>query len=396
MTVLFSPISISIKLSSILASFLAALVIILRGLEVKPNYLTEALEWLGDRSYSIYLLHLPLLWLAKYSRATQIGDGNSRSIQIVIAVIVSVVLGSVSYSKIENRFRGRASDRIRFLKIPSLLVALTSLLSLALFVALDSGAKNNYWGLEQRFPLPAYAGAWDPNCVQNSGKGLPCIYHHPGATKTALLIGDSHAEHISQAFVEATKLQNWNAIVWVYGSCHIQFVRSRKSELTDNCLQMNLKMKEWVLLNKPETIIVSQYTRFNSTQSDLRDALLDLKKIVPSTMLIENTPVFPDGEDFMVRRPLVMSVYSPPKNFPKHVMDLTDELASNQLAEWARSRNINTLNLNSLFCSSSFCVRYSDVGWLFGDSHHFSSAGVKLVVPALDSFLKKINSDGKD
>lgn len=62
--ILFSPIHIGLKASSIIASLITVVVIALRSIDTLPDILKTKLEWLGDRSYSIYLAHMPLLYIA--------------------------------------------------------------------------------------------------------------------------------------------------------------------------------------------------------------------------------------------------------------------------------------------------------------------------------------------
>jgi peptidoglycan/LPS O-acetylase OafA/YrhL len=100
----------NLKGNSVLASLFALVVILFRSLDVLPDLLIKKLEWLGDRSYSIYLVHMPLLYIAKYTPVTQIGKDENRILQSAIAVATSILLGAFSYSKIEKRFR-RLSSR---------------------------------------------------------------------------------------------------------------------------------------------------------------------------------------------------------------------------------------------------------------------------------------------
>lgn len=57
---------------------------------------------LGDRSYSIYLYHLPLMYVAKF---TPVIYGTNREIYTVLSIITSLVLAEISYRFIENHFR---------------------------------------------------------------------------------------------------------------------------------------------------------------------------------------------------------------------------------------------------------------------------------------------------
>ena len=389
---LFGPLDFNLKASSILASLFAVNVILFKSLEVLPNFLIKKLEWIGDRSYSIYLVHMPLLYLGKYSSATLIGNGENRIIQSVVAVLLSILLGALSYSKIENRFRVRGKSSPSGIKTISAGMALILVLPLSLFISIDIGQKARYWGLDRNIQKPTYAGEIDPNCLRDSNMGPPCTYTTTGATKTALLIGDSHAGHISQALIDAAKSTNWNAVVWAHGGCHVQFQKSIRGQVRKNCIEINNQMKSWVLRNKPGVIIVSQYVYSDSSQSDLRNALSTLRLIVPNVLLIENNPVFPDRKDFMVSRPIIMAPYKPPKQFSQMMMNIDDKKASNQLASWAKRNEISTMNFDAIFCKRGICKRWSDAGWLYLDDNHFSVAGAELTIPKLVNFLKGVNN----
>ena len=390
--ILFGPLHMNIKVSSILASFIAVIVILFKSLDVLPDFLIKKLEWLGDRSYSIYLVHMPLLCIAKYLPVTQIGNGENRIIQPTIAVVVSILLGALSYSKIENRFRGRGKSDHTSLKTIAVSLLLTFAVPLTLFAAMDYGVRKQYWGLDKNFqrPTSTYAGALDPRCARDSEIGPPCVYKTTGATRTVLLIGDSHAGHISQAVVDAAKGAKWNAVVWTHGGCHVQFRRSIPGQVSDNCIDINNSMKKWVEENKPDAIVVSQFVHSDSSQDDLRDALTTLRSIVPNILLIGNNPIFPDGKDFNVSRPIVMPAYKPPKSFQQSIMQTVDKNASDLLANWARDNGIFTMSFDSLFCEKGVCSRYSDKGWLYRDDNHFSVVGAELTIPQISSFLKQL------
>jgi peptidoglycan/LPS O-acetylase OafA/YrhL len=385
--ILFGPAHLNLKVSSIIASLFSVLIILTKSLGVLPNFLIKTFEWVGDRSYSIYLVHMPLLYLAKYSPVIQIGTGENRIVQSIAAVVASIMLGSLSFSRVENRFR----DKTREINGPqtiSVSVILTFTILLTLFIAMDQGPKQQYWGLERKIQVPTYAGAEDTKCDRDSEFGPPCTYATFGATKTLLLIGDSHAVHVSQAVVDAAQSTNWNVVIWAPNRCNIVFQRSIPNTVSDNCIKNNKSMVRWVKANKPHAIIVSQFVYSYSSQNDLRDALITLRSIVPNVLLIENNPVFPDEKDFMSRRPMIMPAYKPPKEFLQSLMQLKDKNASNQLANWARINEISTMNFDSIFCYGETCKRWSDVGWLYMDDDHFSVAGAKLTIPRLRAFLE--------
>ena len=386
--ILFGPFHINLKISSILASFIAVIVILFKSLDVLPDFLIKNLEWVGDRSYSVYLVHMPLLYLAKYSSATQIGKGENRIVQIVIVVVASILLGALSYSKIENSFRGRDRSDANGFKTISTAVVLTLVLPLFIFISMDIGPKAQYWGLDKNIQQPTYAGALDPNCSRDSEIGPPCVYTTSGANKTVLLIGDSHAGHISQAVIDAAKHVNWNSVIWTHSGCTFQMLDQEK-KVRDSCIKNNRQAVKWILRNTPNVIIVSQSISSESNLSDLENALSAIHSIVPKILLIENTPIFPDGKDFMVSRPLLRSPYEPPRSFLLSEMESNDKYSSKQLAMWARSNGISTMDFTPLYCGEMSCSRFANGLWLYRDTDHLSVAGAELAIPQIENFLKR-------
>ena len=63
----------------------------------------NVLAWLGDRSYSIYLVHLPLIYLAKYS--PEFINLSTSSVRSVLAIALSFAIGVTLYDKVENKNR---------------------------------------------------------------------------------------------------------------------------------------------------------------------------------------------------------------------------------------------------------------------------------------------------
>ena len=355
-----------------------------------PNLLKLKMEWIGNRSYSIYLVHMPLLYLVVYSPTPIFGIGRSQAVATVGAVGLSFVFGALCFSKIENRFRKSWVNDVGLKRTLCRGGFAALVFPGCLLLLIDIGSRNLYWGFEQDLSVPPGAWELDSSCVRIGDLSEPCLYSVPGATQTVLLVGDSHAVHLSQTMIESANGQLWNAAVWGKGGCPIQFEQSLEKRLTDRCIEQNLDILNWVKVNKPSVVIVSQFVLAEFSQNDLRKALSLLKSFTPNVLLVENTPVFPDESRFMVRLPMLFPRYDPPKFFLQSKMLVTDKFASDELSEWARENQIDTLDFSPLFCSDNLCRRYSDAGWLYSDEDHLSLVGAKLAAPQFDDYLKSI------
>ena len=114
-----------------------------------------------------------------------------------------------------------------------------------------------------------------------------------------------------------------------------------------------------------------------------------------NVILVLNTPVFPDRNDFMVSRPLLMKPYNPPREFAIKDMDKTNFYASASLGQWARKNRIDTLDLSSLFCNKLTCTRFRDGQWLYWDDDHLSVYGAALAEPKLRGYFRSLNLNTK-
>ena len=387
---LFTQVSLEQKSGSILISVLTLVAIVSKSFDFLPNLLKWKMEWIGNRSYSIYLVHMPLLYLVVYSPTPIFGTGRSQVLATFGAVFLSVCLGALSFSKIENRFQKTRVDKSE-LKHSLFRGGFAALvLPGCLLLLIDIGSRNLYWGFEQDLGSPVPSWNFDPGCANSGGPSEPCLISVNNAYNTVLVIGDSHAAVLSQVLIEVANVRSWNTAVLTKGGCRVQFKQTFKKILADDCIEQNLNILSWVKTNKPSLVIVSQYVLAESSQIDLQNALSLLKSMAPNVLLIENTPVFPDESRFLVRLPLLFPRYDPPKFFPQSKMIMKDKLASDELAEWAQENQIDTMDLSLLFCSDNLCRRFSDAGWLYSDEDHLSLEGAKLAAPQFDDYLTSI------
>jgi len=200
--ILFSPIHMNLKVSSILASLLAVTVILFKSLDLMPQFLIEKLEWVGDRSYSIYLVHMPLLYLAKYSPLMHIGTGENRKIQIVIAVVASILLGALSYSKIENRYRNKGKKQSPESGGTLKVFASVFVGPLMIMFLLISGGTKSTSMYNDRFDN-GICKFWTPNIDDSFyTRFLDC---HSKFGPATVILGDSHAMNIYNSLFLKTK-----------------------------------------------------------------------------------------------------------------------------------------------------------------------------------------------
>ncbi len=169
-------------------------------------YRLSAMQWLGKISYSAYLWHWPLVvvlyFMGKLSDAKWVAS----------AIGLTLVMASLSYRLVEQRFKSRSSHGrsiIHYVGFTALFVVAASLLSTFAKSHPDLRAAQR-----DDHPPVYESSLFDQTCSFYSQGTATCIMGK-GAIR-AILIGDSHA----QATAAALQIDNPEAaIVWAQGGC---------------------------------------------------------------------------------------------------------------------------------------------------------------------------------
>lgn len=346
------------------------------------------LEWVGDRSYSIYLYHLPFLVIFGGSFVPY----DYRAPLKILALFLTLILGNFSYRKVEEKFRYRESPSRNnggskgtssFL-IASYAVPLILILALTIFDKQSNYRKNsgNDWkesyAASENFPCTL--GQFDSYCVLNTAPGR----------QFWLLVGDSHAGAIQQTINDIAVSRNVGLRVW--NKCRF-FNPAISTELNSYfpkwCISQN-KERIKVINSGDVSLLLIHYFNSRVTFGDKKlpenlwksvfeKTLRDLKN--SHTVLLGQVPVF---EDSQYDRPRV--------SFPIRERVPITEIASmsapfkNLEKEIAINSGIEYLDLSGAFCNKEVCTRKRQK-WLYVDGNHLSVSGAKLVRPLIEQFI---------
>jgi peptidoglycan/LPS O-acetylase OafA/YrhL len=104
--ILFFPLALNTTVATIYVTFASGLLLQLRiKKQISPRWLWRLGRWVGDISYPLYLLHVPIIFLAKFSPILMVGDGVSREIPVIVCVPVIFVFASIVHIRVEKRYR---------------------------------------------------------------------------------------------------------------------------------------------------------------------------------------------------------------------------------------------------------------------------------------------------
>lgn len=174
-------------------------------------------QWLGNRSYSIYLWHWPLAVTLSYL------DRTGEPASICAAIVLTLILSDLSYRWVEQpaRCEWRSWPPRRAMIAFALVLSAISATSIAVR-ALD--------GFPQRVNPKVQAAIAESHNINPSGDGCfatqgnqspSCIYG--GKKVHAILIGDSHSNAVVTALAEAAHPEGYGVLALSYVSCPVLF-----------------------------------------------------------------------------------------------------------------------------------------------------------------------------
>jgi len=363
-----------------------------RGLDLWP------LRFIGDRSYSIYLWHWPLItiFLAQgYSLTLVSGFG---------LIAVTLVLSDLSYRYVEERYRqartavwwkplgyGTAAVLtcviasgclLLFLKTERIDTALIGTPSYPGPAALVSGAAVPD-GVDLLPPLARLRRdvpvVYASKCHQEeSSEPKGCTLGDPAGAKTIVLVGDSHAAQWVPALDRIAKDRNFKLVSFTKSACpfsRVAITADGKPNLL--CAQWHEKVLAEILKLKPDVIFTSQ-SNYGSIPQDkmiegLRSLWSRLTDAGSQIVAIRNTPYMKfDPGDCLSATPT------------KCVTKLNEVERSDVLVLAAEGqKDVRAIDMVDTICGPQLCPAVVGNIIVWRDNHHLTASYSLALAPYL-------------
>tara|TARA_R110001592_G_scaffold363036_1_gene679386 strand:- start:1985 stop:3982 length:1998 start_codon:yes stop_codon:yes gene_type:complete len=380
--------------------------LLLAGAGAQPSLVNKSLAgtafvWLGDRSYSVYLWHWPVLLLGS-------AYGLSDSLfGMTLLVCISVVIAMLSYQLIERPFwKGR------FSKASPRAVALISALAVVSLVGTSHKlVADIFTGI--RSPLYDYAGEAR---IDSSGLFLagpecdswhfdaevkPCSVGDPDATHTVVLIGDSVGARWAPVLHEIYSASDWRLVVLTKSACAIvdvDYFYQPARGLYNVCTKWRAASIEYIADLKPDIVFVgsSAYYTFSESQwiEGTKSVIAKLSAASGNVVIFPGTPALSFDGPSCIREPY---------RFTKRLHD-SEYMCEEKLASSASKdvagyleqavrgiSNAHILNLNNLVCPGQRCAARTREGvTVYSDNIHLTASFVLTMKPEIRNRLDVI------
>ena len=379
----------------------------------------RAAQWLGSRSYSIYLWHWPVLVAMVYTEL------NTGYLAIFFGTCLALFLGHLSYELVENPARRRLERGRRY-------VGAGLMISMVVAVAVPAAAVKGDKGVAGRFApaverAAAEAGNIHPRrteCHSLKGRESPsCMFGGPNLTVIA--VGDSHVAAMVSAIAQSLPDAQAGVMQWSYSGC--QFVAGmKKVDSIRDKLGSDYQCGEFVewararLESIPADVplvIIGRYAQSAFGMNDERRNI-NVPEVYFSQPVAETTPAFLDEFSrsvvdsacqlaklrrvYMVR-PTPEMGFDVPRTLSRRMAwgrtaDVSipiEEYRKRNSWIWAAqdtARNqcgVRILDPSAYLCDKQRCFGSKNGMPLYYDDDHLSEYGNKLLVPMFSEMFRK-------
>ncbi|MGR9000290.1 MAG: acyltransferase family protein, partial [Gammaproteobacteria bacterium] len=253
-----------------------------------------SLVWIGDRSYSWYLWHWPLLMLG-FSWGLQRNFTETTGL-----VALSFLFAILSYRYIELPFwKGHLSHakplRVILLSVLAMLTMIWCAQSYLKQPVSNDVQQNISYASRARSDLPiiyAYGcDAWYQNANVN-----PCIIGEASAPRTVILLGDSIGAQWFSVFPEIFRSPEWRVIVLTKSSCPMvdeDLFYSRIGKIYTVCTDWRNEVLNYLESIRPDIVFLGSAATYNFTRNQWVNGstriLARLTKIASHVIVVPGT-----------------------------------------------------------------------------------------------------------
>ena len=358
---------------------------------------TRPFVYLGDISYSLYLLHWPFLVIAKQ----KFGDED----RVVLAAVLLSILSSVAmYQFVENPFRRKPWENRKVFALSIAVLALLPIFMVRFTANFDSeiqnlevaasGTSTDEEIRRSRISLGANL------CLDVHKQGLPesisqCVEGSDESMPLVFLLGDSHAYSVSEGVIAAARRNGFRVMTWSRSGCPFLVVSSPNRLCNGN----RDYLLEAINSEKPAAVFivngVNHYfegardesfvprgskARIKSVAASYGETIEYLLQSNIQTVLMYEVPNMNRDErdlsDFLLRRTIIEAI---------------DQRVSRVEREFGL--RVDRIDPADVLCQNNICKSYdSNRNYLYVDGQHINSDGALLTSTLFDDAFAELKN----
>ena len=358
---------------------------------------TRPFVYLGDISYSLYLLHWPYLVIAKQK------FGNEDRV-VLAAVLLSILSSVAMYQFVENPFRRKPWENRKVFALSIAVLALLPIFMVrisATFVIqgerevvvmareeIESDVRSSRRNLGSTVCLDVHKQGLPESisqCVEGSDESMPLVF----------LLGDSHAYSVSEGVIAAARRNGFRVMTWSRSGCPFLVVSSPNRLCNGN----RDYLLEAINSEKPAAVFIANgvnhyfegardesfvprgsKARIKSVAASYGETIEYLLQSNIKTVLMYEVPNMNRDErdlsDFLLRRTIIEAI---------------DQRVSRVEREFGL--RVDRIDPADVLCQNNICKSYdSNRNYLYVDGQHINSDGALLISTLFDDAFAELKN----
>ena len=356
---------------------------------------TRPLVYLGDISYSLYLLHWPFLVIAKQ----KFGDEDRI---VLIAVLLSIFLSIAVYQFVENPFRRKSWEKRKvfalsiagFVLLPIFMVRIAPIfdVEIAKFEVVSPGSSTEEEMRRSRISLGSNL------CLDVHKQGLPenisqCVEGSDESMPLVFLLGDSHAYSVSEGVIAAAKRNGFRVMTWSRSQCPF-LLRSSPNRLCNGNRDYLLNA---IRTENPKAVLI--VNGINHYLDGVKDESFIARGI--RTRLVGVAKSYEETVEYLSENSIRTVLMFEVPNMNRDKRDLSDFLLRSEIIDSIEKRmrqvedrvGLKVLRIDpaDLLCLDGVCRSYDSEGNpLYADGQHLNADGALLISRLFDDVFMEL------
>jgi peptidoglycan/LPS O-acetylase OafA/YrhL len=366
---------------------------------------TRPFQWVGVRSYSIYLWHWPIIVLAS-AVLTYVSPTLHFG-----CFLLTLLCSTATYRFVENPIRQNpwfSARALRSLGLGALLTCFGIAFAFGSALIARRLATTSFQSMidDSLKQEPVASGA-DGGCLVGFTDWRPvsCTFGTPISSRVVVLFGDSHADQWSTPISGIATRHGWRLITILKSACSVAAIpvyNIRLHRFSPECAQWRISALEEIIQLRPVAVIVAEFssnyirgaqtslgenaTEFETWEGGFARTIEGLHAAGIPVVLLRDSPT--PGRDMancLARADWHRQV---PTICDLRRLDVLDERVTRterRLSEQMSS--VAFVDLTSEFCDSSTCPAILDGVPVYRDPHHLTVAYAAHLAGPLESEL---------
>jgi peptidoglycan/LPS O-acetylase OafA/YrhL len=331
--------------------------------------------WIGDRSYSLYLWHWPILILGTATGISGLVAGK------LVLVALTVALAMLSYRYIE------------------LSVTAYNALERQVFgSSVESLVADGYDPRMDADPR-VYLSGLHCDTGHFATQVVPCALGNPTGERLAVLLGDSIGAQWSPAVSEIFPSPEWQILVLTKSACAIVDKTWHYNKAGGDytvCTEWRNMVLDYIDMIAPDVLIIGSSATYNFTATDWVDGTTRvLQRVAPSVghvVLIAGTPHLSFDGPSCLEDPWRFSfrLINGDRECEEAMTETRSDVVANYLRQSASGFvNVGVVELGGLVCPDGRCAAQTTDGVvIFRDEKHITASFARSLVPLFKNRLE--------